>query len=232
MTLGKRNVEGYEQNGYPLRGSNISMDRHHTSIPLVFKTKSKEMRIMTFLRTNEAAHYVTNDKKEKPYTYKIYNFTKVGIDIPDERMGSLNYKQKTKKWTLVVLAYVLDMTTVNSQAIYAMNTRDTSTKSFEFGWELMILLIKPHMSNRITIGSLTINLEESIRVYLDQGREVNPPPPNNGKAQVCRVCQKEKYGPGYKKEIDTLGKARCSKCDHHLCGKHTFVICQTCFENK
>ena len=187
---------------------------------------------MTFLHTNEAAHQVTNDKKEKPYTYKIYNFTKVGIDIPDERMGSLNYEQKTKKWTLVVLAYVLDMTTVNSQAIYAMNTRNTSTKSFEFGWELMILLIKPHMSNRITIGSLTINLEESIRVYLDQGREVNPPPPNNGKAQVCRVCQKEKYGPGYKKEIDTLGKARCSKCDHHLCGKHTFVICQTCFENK
>ena len=115
-----------------------------------------------------------------------------------------------------------------------MNIRDTSTKSFEFGWELMILLITPHMRNRITIVGLTINLEESIRVYLDQAREVNPPPPNNGKTQVCKVCQKEKYGPCYKKEIDTLGKvkARCSECDDHLCGKHTFVICQTCFENK
>ena len=27
-------------------------------------------------------------------------------------------------------------------------------------------------------------------------------------------------------------KARCSKYDHHLCGKHMFVICQTYFENK
>ena len=32
------------------------------------------------------------------------------------------------------------MSRVNSQAIYAMNTRDLSTKSFEFDWNLMILL--------------------------------------------------------------------------------------------
>ena len=90
------------------------------------------------------------------------------------------------------------MSRVNSQAICAMNTRDTSTKSFEFGWELMMLLIKPHMSNRITIGGLSSNLEESIRVYLDQAREVDPSPPNAGKARVCGVYQKEKHDPGYK----------------------------------
>ena len=56
----------------------------------------------------------------------------------------------------------------------------------------MISLIKPHMSNQPF-------LEESIRVYLDQAREVDPPPPNDGKARVCRVCQKEKHGPGDEK---------------------------------
>ena len=79
-------------------------------------------------------------------------------------MGSLTCRQKTRKWTLVALAYVLDISRVNSQAIYAMNTRDTSTKSFEFGWELMVLLIKHHMSNHIMIGGLSSNLEESIMV--------------------------------------------------------------------
>ena len=88
------------------------------------------------------------------------------------------------------------MSSVNRQITYAMNTRYTSTKSFEFGWELMISLIKPHMSNQITIGRLSSNLEGSIRVYLDQAREVDLPPPNNGKARVCRVCQKEKHSPG------------------------------------
>ena len=54
------------------------------------------------------------------------------------------------------------------------------------------------------------------------------------KARVCRVCQKKKHDPGYKKAIDTLGKvkARCIECDHDLCGKHEFVIYQTCFETK
>ena len=34
LTLVKRIVEVYEQNDYPLRGSNISMDQYYTSIPL------------------------------------------------------------------------------------------------------------------------------------------------------------------------------------------------------
>ena len=88
------------------------------------------------------------------------------------------------------------MSRVNSQTIYAMNTRYTSTKSFEFGWELMISLIKPHMSNQITIGRLSSNLEGSISVYLDQAGEVDPPPPNDDKARGCRVCEKEKHSPG------------------------------------
>ena len=157
------------------------------------------MRNVLLLHTTETAHYVTNDEKKKPYTYEICDFTKGGIDIPDQRTGSLTCKQKTRKWTLVALVYVLDMSRVNNQAIYAVNTKDTSTESFEFGWELMISLIKPHASNRITSRGLSSNLEESIRVYLDQAREANSPPPNVGKARRCRVCQKEKHGPGHKK---------------------------------
>ena len=90
------------------------------------------------------------------------------------------------------------------------------------------------MSDRITIGALSINLEECIRVYLDQAREVDPPPSSDGKAQVCRACQKEKHGSCYKKTTDSLGKvkARCGKCNPHLCEKHKFLICQTCFEDK
>ena len=40
------------------------------------------MRNVLLLRTTEAAHYVTNDEKKKPCTYKIYDFTEGGIDKP------------------------------------------------------------------------------------------------------------------------------------------------------
>ena len=55
------------------------------------------------------------------------------------------------------------MSRVYSQTIYAMNTKDTSTKIFEF--RKWILLIKPHMRNRMTVGGLSSNLEESIKMY-------------------------------------------------------------------
>ena len=45
-----------------------------------------------------------------------------------------------------------------------MNTKDTSTKIFEFRWK-WILLIKPHMRNRMKVGGLSSNLEESIKMY-------------------------------------------------------------------
>ena len=114
--------------------------------------------------TTETPHYVTNDEKKKTYTYKICDFTTGSIDIPKQRMGSSR---------------------VNSKATYAMNTRDTNTKSFEIGWELMVLLIKPHMGNQFTIAGLSSILEESMRVYLDRTREVYPARPNDDKARVC-----------------------------------------------
>ena len=86
-----------------------------------------------------------------------------------------------------------------------MNTRDVGRKSFEFGWALMIWLIKLHMSNRISIGGLSSNLEESIRVHLDQAREVDPPPPNVDKARVCIVFQKKSRSQITKKRL-TLGR--------------------------
>ena len=96
-------------------GGNVHLNSY------VVKTKSTRMRNVLLLYSTEAAHYVTNDEKKKPYRYKTYDFTKAGVSIPDQWMGTLTCKQKTRKWTLVALTYVLDMSRVNSQDIYAMN---------------------------------------------------------------------------------------------------------------
>ena len=71
----------------------------------VVKTKSTEIRNVLLLHTTEATHYVTNDEKKKPYTNKIYDSAKGGIDIPNQQMVSLTCKEKTRKWTLVALVY-------------------------------------------------------------------------------------------------------------------------------
>ena len=183
LNLLKHVVEGYEQNGYPLRGSIISVDQYYISIPLAkwlyskhitcigtietnwnrlpkeikeikakeknswtecneeganvhlysyfFKTKLTEMRNVLLLHTTEAAHYVTNDEKKHKKThirlyYRCYRHT--------WSMNGFPYLlAKSKKWKLFALAYVLDISRVNNQEIYAMNIRDARTKSFESG---------------------------------------------------------------------------------------------------
>ena len=82
-------------------------------------------------------------------------------------MGSITCKQQQKKKKKkkgkkkksdVALAFFPDMSSVNCQLIYAMNTRDINTKSFEFCGELMISFIKPHMNNQLRLRVSPVTL--------------------------------------------------------------------------
>ena len=52
LTLVKRIVEGYEQHGYSLKGTNISMDRYYTSIPLAEWLYDKNITYIGTLNSN------------------------------------------------------------------------------------------------------------------------------------------------------------------------------------
>ena len=52
LTLLKYVVEGYKQNGYPLRGSIISVDQYYTSIPLAKWLYSKRITCIGTIETN------------------------------------------------------------------------------------------------------------------------------------------------------------------------------------
>ena len=120
------------------------------------------MKNSLLLQTTNPAHYVTQDDKRKPLSYKIYDYTKGGIDIPYQRMGSYTTKYKTRKSTLVASSYVLDMAGINSQAIYVINNVKEDVDSFEFGWELTKALVKPNMHTRLARGGLSKHLQTSI----------------------------------------------------------------------
>ena len=99
---------------------------------------------------------------KKPLSYKIYDYTKGGIDIPDQIMRSYTTKYKTRKWTLVGLSYVLDMARINSQAISVINNPREDIDSFEFGLELMKALVRPNMHTRLARVGLSKHLQNSI----------------------------------------------------------------------
>ena len=152
----------------------------------VVKTKSSVVRNVLLLQTTNPAHYVTQDDNS---SYKIYDYIKGGIDIPDPRMGSYPTKYKTRKWILVALSYVLDMARINSQAIYVINNAKEDVDSFEFGWELMKALVKPNMHTRLARGVLSKHLQNSItHIPGVENDKVEQPPPNDDTPRRCKMC--------------------------------------------
>ena len=131
----------------------------------VLKTRSKDKKNVLLLQTTNAAHCNTSDEKAKPLVYKVYDYTKRGVDIPDQRMASYTTKPKTGKWTIVAMSYVLDMARMNSQTVYEANNSINGFNSFDFGWLLVNSLVAPHMHNRIEQGGLTMTLKSSMMKF-------------------------------------------------------------------
>ena len=119
----------------------------------VVKT-SKGKKNVLLLSTVEPLLGVTKDDKRKPGLYKVYDFTKGGTDIIDQKMGSYTTKSKTRKWPKVAFAYLVDTIRVNASTVYALANKMDPKKvaSFDFGVKLAEALIKPYVSIRSTSG--------------------------------------------------------------------------------
>ena len=80
-------------------------------------TKSKGERNIIVLSTYDPIFGTTKDEKKKPAIIKVYDFTKGGVDIMDQRFGNYTTKPTTKKWHRVVFFYILDTARVNALTI-------------------------------------------------------------------------------------------------------------------
>ena len=85
-----------------------------------------------------------------------------GTDVMDQRIGSLSCKSMSKRWTWVVLCYILDTIRVNAQTIYALNKGIDPKKldSFEFLMDLARDLVLPQMKNKPLDGLQSIILKK------------------------------------------------------------------------
>ena len=72
-----------------------------------------------------------DDNRNKLALYKLYDFTKGGTDIVDQRMGF-------HTWPIVVFSYMIDKARVNSATIHALNRKEDpcTFNSFEYIFDL------------------------------------------------------------------------------------------------
>ena len=85
---------------------------------------SKGKKNVILLSTAPSILGITKDDgKSKLGIYKVYDFTKRGTDIIDKRMGLYTCRPKSRKWTITVFSYVIDMAHVNSSTTVALQKK-------------------------------------------------------------------------------------------------------------
>lgn len=64
---------------------------------------------------------IKDDGKKKPVIIKLYDFTKGGTDIIDQRMLTYSVKPKLSKWAICAFSYMLDVARVNQSTVVLLN---------------------------------------------------------------------------------------------------------------
>ena len=98
-----------------------------------------------------------DDEKSKLGIYKVYDFTKRGKDIINQRMGLYTCKPKSRKLTVTVFSYVIDMAHVNLSTTFALQKKyPCKQDSFEYCYTLLNHLVKPFIQSQSLNGLTTL----------------------------------------------------------------------------
>jgi hypothetical protein len=134
-----------------------------------------------------------DDGKSKPAMLKLYDFTKGGTDIVDQRMGSYSTNTKSRKWTMTALCYILDTARVNSQTLWSLNNLKNPIKvnSFDYGYELCMALIVPQIQGR-ELTFLSMALKTRICTFLKNHLDGNELDDNAANQRASKFADKKR----------------------------------------
>ena len=129
----------------------------------------------------------------------MYDFTIGGTDIIDQRMEFYTCKTKSRKWTITVFSYVINMPRINSSTTFALQKKHDPCKqdSFEYCNTLLYQLVKPFIQSQ-SLNGLTTIMSQKIKLVIRkrqwevEGEAIGPPMPEERKMS----CMYIKFGWG------------------------------------
>ncbi len=144
---------------------------HLTEYTVVNKSKGK--RSIVILSTMIPYRGVTKDRRKKPAIFKLYDFTKGGVDIVDQRMAKWSTQIKCTKWTLCIFQFFLDCSRVNGCTLFSTardeNPRLADTKSYL--WNLAHRLVLPWLYTRKLAPGIQKSVQRNIALTIENAKQ-------------------------------------------------------------
>jgi hypothetical protein len=194
--------------------------------------KNKGKKNVLVLSTHSKMVYgvTTDDGKKKPAIIKLYDFTKGGTDICDQRIENFTVKVKSRRWTMPALAYLLDTARVNAQTVHAFNNGNNprSYESFELCHELAESLMMPQILRRYDTKKNYLSSElvqEMSNLLGIAARAETSPSTAKNDSNPCCCCQAARK-PKMKRARRSI--LRCNDCKHPVCKDHVTYVCNSC----
>ena len=147
------------------------------------------------------------DERKKTHALVFYDHTKGRVDVVDLISAKMSTRMMTRRWTLNVLAFMLDTARANAKTMVKENTPTKPLSTFQFTYELGKSLIRSCIQRRHDNLGLTHSLVKSICKVLgtEQTIERRQKPELLNKGQRCYLCLEEINGqPDYKAKKDKL----------------------------
>ena len=171
-----------------IQSTEFYWDKEHDLVleSYVVISSTKEKRNVILLSTHKPILGTTiDDDKNKAALYMLYDFTKGGTDIVDQRMGFYTCRFKSHKWSIVTFSYIVDMVRVNSSTLFSLNENKHLLKqsSFEFGMNTVCSLAGPFIEPR-NQSHLAPSIKRKISVVLDMMQLPNPATAPSNRADV------------------------------------------------
>ena len=138
------------------------------SLILIFSKHLKGKQNVILLSTTPPILGITKDDgKSKLGIYKVHDFTKGGTDIIDQRLGFYTCKPKSRKLTITVFSFVIDMARVNLSTTFGIQKKYDPCKqdSFEYCRILLYQLVKPFIESR-NFNGLTTLVRQNIELVI------------------------------------------------------------------
>ncbi|CAK1592576.1 unnamed protein product [Parnassius mnemosyne] len=154
----------------------------------------------------------------KPEIILYYNSTKGGVDEADKKCSIYSCSRRTRRWTMVLLFRVLDLSGMNAYILYNMY-QSKQVERGDFLKELARSLVVPHMQRRVVNTKLPRELRSTIARILGKDmvtEDVQTPPVSQGTRRACRICPTKKHRMTIYVCVG-CSKPVCLQCSRPLC---------------
>ena len=172
-----------------------------------------------------------DDGKQKPAIIKLYEFTKGGTDVMDQKISKYSCKSLTHRWTMIHFFNLMNTIRCNAMVLHAIKHKKPLRKSnsFDIGWELLLALVRTFMAERQTVG-LGQALTNKVAIFVQKNSDEPAPRSADGDSRYSerkQRCISEISGPDHRKRKDNLKKLKScfEECGNPVCEEHSKLIC-------